>query len=253
MPIGWRICRVSKTSLCRPDASGDHPWYTAPLSRYADEAEILLPRGSEFEVVSREPGDDGSVSTDNATSAAEVAAAIRADTRVGQGMYVPYARKWEVGGCSPIHSLRTFPYDGVQVLSEGIVGLGRTVRLTDNGLVVEGQGIAVWVAVNRSIRGEGPPDAYLLGIAGEPRARYAGDSPEVIIALLQGLSLPAPSIPSSPELRIGFPALQTDHGVTYVGSWQWGINGEARDDEFVARAAVATLAAINGKSEHDAG
>jgi len=29
------------------------------LSRYTDEAEILFPRGSEFEVVSRELGDDG--------------------------------------------------------------------------------------------------------------------------------------------------------------------------------------------------
>ncbi|MGU3497682.1 ADP-ribosyltransferase [Mycobacterium sp. C31M] len=31
----------------------------APLSRYADEAEILFPRGSEFEVISRELGEDG--------------------------------------------------------------------------------------------------------------------------------------------------------------------------------------------------
>lgn len=31
----------------------------SPLSRYTDEAEILFPRGSEFEVVSRELGDDG--------------------------------------------------------------------------------------------------------------------------------------------------------------------------------------------------
>lgn len=164
---------------------------------------------------------------------------------------MPYARKWEVGGCSAMHSLRSYPYDGIRVLSEGVLRLGYDIRSTEGGLVVYARTTSVWIAANRSVRGEGPPDAYLVGSVDEQRASYTGNAPEVLIALLREISNPTPPIPTDRELQIGFPGMP-DRGATYVGSWQWGIHGEARGEEFVSRAAVATLAAIRTKREHDA-
>jgi len=148
--------------------------------------------------------------------------------------------------------LRTYPYDGVQVLSEGVARLGWTVRGAESGIVLEKGVLTAWVAADRSDPGDGPPEAYLLGRGGEDSARYTGNAPEVIIALLEGLSTPVPPMPTDPTLKVGFPGLP-DRGVTYVGSWQWNIHGEVRDDEFVRRAAVATLAAIRAKEATDAG
>lgn len=191
------------------------------------------------------------MSSESSPTATDIAAALRSTVRKGQGMRVPYARRWEVGGCEPIHSLHSYPYDGVQVLSDGLSRLAGPVSLTENGVRVGDAEFGVWVAANRSIRGEGPPDAYLLGCAGEPDPRYAGNSPEVILALLERLSSPVPSIPTDREIQVGFPGLP-DPGVTYVGSWQWNIHGEVRDDEFVRRAAAATLATIRSKEVRDA-
>lgn len=165
-------------------------------------------------------------------------------------MRVPYARRWEVGGCEPVHSLHSYPYDGIQVLGDGLIALGRPVIPSEDGVRIGGEHLGVWVAANRSIRGEGPPDAYLLGLDGEPDPRYAGNAPEVILVLLAGISAPPPPIPKDRELQVGFPGLP-DRGVTYVGSWQWDIHGEVRDDEFVRRAAAATLATIRSKKVSD--
>lgn len=180
-----------------------------------------------------------------------IARSLRSSVRKGQEPAVPYARKWEVGGCSPIHSLRAYPYDGVRVLSHGLLRLGVTIRSADDGVVVQGHPGPVWVAVNRSIRGEGPPDAYLLGAIGESRASYAGNAPEVVIALLEEIRDPAPLMPEDSELQVGFPGLPTE-GVTYVGSWQWGIHGEARKDDLVPRAAAATAKVIQTRRDLDA-
>lgn len=191
------------------------------------------------------------MSAEALASKESVAESLRSGIRKGQEPAVPYARKWEVGGCSPIHSLRTYPYDGVGVLSEGLLRLRVTIRSAVDGVVIEGPSGSVWVAVNRSIRGEGPPDAYLIGAFGERRASYAGNAPEVVIALLEGIWDPAPAMPTDSELQVGFPGLPGE-GVTYVGSWQWGIHGEARKDDFVPRAAAATAKVILTRRELDA-
>jgi hypothetical protein len=102
------------------------------------------------------------------------------------------------------------------------------------------------------VRGEGPPDAYLVGTGDDLTARYVGDAPEVVLQIVRRVSADAPTPPVADELQIGFPGLRNTK-TTYVGSWQWDVNGEAIDDEFVRRAASATLMAIEAKKELDAG
>ncbi|WKG04081.1 hypothetical protein [Mycolicibacterium sp. HK-90] len=156
----------------------------------------------------------------------------------GCGLSVPYARKWEIGGCEPTHSLRSYPYDGLHILATGLSELGRYITPVADGLLVAG----LWVSTNRSTRGDGPPDAYLIGQDPSGRARYAGNSPEVVLEMLRLISSP-PQPHIGPQLQVGFHGIH-DSATTYVGSWQWNIHGEARDDEFIHRAAAATLAAI---------
>jgi hypothetical protein len=172
--------------------------------------------------------------------------------REGQGLSVPYARKWEVGGCEPIHSVRSYPYDGLLVLGMGLSKLGHPVVAAFDALIVDGGPEQVWVAANRSVHGEGPPDAYLVGTGENRTARYVGDTAEVVIHIVRGMWAPAPALPPADELQVGFPGLRNTT-TTYVGSWQWDVHGEAIDDEFVRRAARATLTAIGGKKERDAG
>jgi hypothetical protein len=102
------------------------------------------------------------------------------------------------------------------------------------------------------VRGDGPPDAYLVGTGENESAQYVGDTAEVVIELVRGMSETAPMLQSGNELQVGFPGLRNTNK-TYVGSWQWGVHGEATDDEFVRRAATATLKAIDAKKERDAG
>lgn len=191
------------------------------------------------------------MSPDRLTLEAEIADTLRSRVRVGEAPSVPYARRWEVGGCEAIHSLRTYPYDGIVVLSRALATLGRTMVPIENGLLIRGTPTGHWVAANRDLRGDGPPDAYLVGREHEQLAQYTGNSPEVVIELLRGIRERPPGIPTSAELQVGFPGLHIA-GVTYVGSWQWHIHGEARDDEFVCRAAVATLSAIEAKRAENA-
>lgn len=182
----------------------------------------------------------------------DFADALRLRMRKGQGLLVPYARKWAVGGCEPIRSLKSVPYDGLLVLGEGLTELHHTVAAYADGLVIEGPPETIWVAANRSVRGDGPPDAYLVGTGEDQNARYVGDTAEVVIHIVRGMSEPAPTLEAADELQIGFPGLRSTPK-TYVGSWQWGVHGEASDDEFVRRAATATLKAIDAKKERDAG
>ena len=190
------------------------------------------------------------MSARNLATAADIAAGLRSNMRKGQEPSVSYARKWEIGGCAPIHSVRTYPYDGVEVLSQGLARLGRQVVPIEYGLLVGDSGTGLWVAANRSVRGEGPPDAYIVGRDGEERSRYTGNAAEVVLMLLEQILAPVPQLPTDSELQVGFPGLP-DRGVTYVGSWQWNIHGEAKDDEFVRRAARATLATIRSKGVRD--
>jgi hypothetical protein len=190
------------------------------------------------------------MSVGNLVTAAEIAAALRSNMRKGQEPSVPYARKWEIGGCAPVHSLKTYPYDGVEVLGQGLAELGRRVVPIECGLLVGDSGTGLWVAANRSVRGEGPPDAYIVGREGEERGRYTGNAAEVVLMLIEQIPAPVPPLPTDKELQVGFPGLP-DRGATYVGSWQWNIHGEAKDDEFVRRAARATLATIRSKEARD--
>jgi hypothetical protein len=172
--------------------------------------------------------------------------------RKGQGLLVPYARKWAAGGCEPIQSLKSFPYDGLLILGEGLYELHHAVAAYADRLVIECAPETVWVAANRSVRGDGPPDAYLVGTGEDQNARYVGDTAEVVIQIVRGMSKAAPNMEAADELQVGFPGLRNTQK-TYVGSWQWGVHGEASDDEFVRRAATATLKAIDAKKERDAG
>lgn len=184
------------------------------------------------------------------TQEADIAAALKAGVRKGQGLSVPYARKWEVAGCAAIHSLRSYPYDGLQVLSAGLLTLGYPIFRSANGLIVECPPRTLWLAANRSVRGEGPPDAYLVGTDEAETPEYTGNAAEVVVELLRTMQAPPPTIRPDEELQIGFPGLR-DAPTTYVGSWQWNIHGEARGDEFIRRAANATLTTIQTKRERD--
>ncbi|WP_328352487.1 hypothetical protein OG976_19860 [Mycobacterium sp. NBC_00419] len=102
--------------------------------------------------------------------------------------------------------------------------------------------MSVRVAADKTVRGDAPPEDYLIQILGGP-VNYVGNSPEVIVFLLKDLPGRVPSITENDQVQVGFPGLdRTD--VVYVGSWQWDIHGEARGLDFVGRAAGATVAAI---------
>lgn len=182
----------------------------------------------------------------------DIAEALRARMCKGQGLSVPYARRWDVGGCKSIHTVKSYPYDGLLVLGTALTELGRPILPAAEGLIIEFGPEAVWVSANRSVRGEGPPDAYLIGTGTTQTARYVGDTAEVVVEIVRGISTAPPALPTVAELQIGFPGLRNTK-TTYVGSWQWRVHGEAIDDEFVRRAANATVTAIDAKKERDAG
>jgi hypothetical protein len=76
--------------------------------------------------------------------------------------------------------------------------------------------------------------------------QYVGNSPEVVTELVRQLCKPPPHPGEDTKVQVGFPGC--DREPKYVGSWQWNIQGEARGEEFVRRAAAATLAAIEARS-----
>lgn len=149
-------------------------------------------------------------------------------------------------GCEPQHPLWRRPYDGLAVLATGLLRLGVPIDAVDDGLLVGISSAQTWLAANRSLRGDGPPDAYLIGSGADKPAFYTGNAPEVIIELLRTLSAPTPPLAISDILQVGFPGIKSA-ATTYVGSWQWNVHGETRNNEFVNRAAAATLAAIRAK------
>jgi hypothetical protein len=181
----------------------------------------------------------------------DIADALRARMRKGQGLTVPYARRWDLGGCEPIHRVKTYPYDGLLVLGTALWELGRPIVPVSDGLIIEIGLEQVWVAADRTMRGEGPPDAYLVGTHETQTGRYVGDTAEVVVEMVRGMSAAPPDLPTVPGLQVGFPGLRNTTTI-YVGSWQWGVHGEAIDDEFVRRAASATVAAIEAKKMRDA-
>lgn len=180
--------------------------------------------------------------SDQLSSAAAIYDWIKGHPTKGEGMLRPYSRKWENGGCSPRHSLRHWQTDRVKTLADGLASLAYPVFGVNNGVLVDIGGTTVRVAGDRSVRGDGPPLEYLIQILGSP-VNYVGDAPEVVVELLRGLSSPPAPHVGTDFIQVGFPGHEQDE-VTYVGSWQWDIHGEARGPEFVDRAAAATLAAI---------
>ncbi|WP_236147691.1 hypothetical protein [Mycolicibacterium sp. CH28] len=172
---------------------------------------------------------------------------IRHHLTKGEGMTRPYRRKWENGGCAPEASLWSWPSDRVATLAAGLASLGHPVFGADNGVIVEVADSVVRISADRSDPGLGPPREYLVQVVAGP-VNYVGDSPEVIVELLRGLRLPPPERPQVDFVQIGFPGHERDE-VTYVGSWQWDVHGEARGAEFVARAAEATMSAIEAAAQ----
>jgi hypothetical protein len=137
----------------------------------------------------------------------------------------------------------------VAVLAAGIAALGLPTTGVENGVIVGIDDRFVRVSADRSDPGDGPPQDYLIQILGGP-VNYVGNSPEVIVELLRGLPRAPLPRPDSELIQIGFPGHETDE-VTYVGSWEWNIHGEARGQEFVDRAAAATLVAIEAVGKGD--
>lgn len=221
-----------------------------------DEAGGLpgLTRPDKYEVMGKVPVSEltnieGSVEI--RLSEYEIFKALQSRARRGGGISVPYARRWEVGGNEPYGSLWDYPYDGTRVLANGLVGLGRPLFAGRKQLIVTGSSNNLWVATNRSMRGAGSPDAYLIGVEGEPNARYAGNAAEVVVQMLRdGLSPLGRRPVLSDEIQLGFPGL-SDSSTTYVGSWQWNLHGEARDKNTSWHAAAGTLAAIEARRSSD--
>ncbi|MCV7347339.1 hypothetical protein [Mycolicibacterium rhodesiae] len=169
--------------------------------------------------------------------------------RKGEGLTHPYARKLEISNYRPTHSLWTaWTEDRLLTFAAGLVAIQRPIRAASNGVVVELPGRVVTVAANRSAPGDGPPDAYLLQIDVRKPADYTGDTPEVVVEIVRNLLAPAPAPINDDRVQIGFPG-RPGGATIYVGSWQWDVHGEARETEFVNRAAAATLAAIEAAEE----
>lgn len=187
------------------------------------------------------------------TTKDEIVAALHRQMRVGAGLTVPYARKWSIGGCEPSHSLWTFPHDDIATMAAGLLQLNASITTTNDAVSVGLPHCAVWVAANGPTRDAERASEFLVGRHGDSRAMYVGNAPEVALEIIRGISAPPAPIPAPCEiLQIGFPGIH-DNELTYVGSWQWYIHGEARDDEYVRRAANATLNAIQAKESKDAG
>lgn len=184
-------------------------------------------------------------------SVSDIAAALWARMRKGDGLTVPYHRRWEVGGCEPTRSLRGYPYDGVQVLATGLKDLERPMFAARDRIIVENWARHCWVAIDRSTRGEGPPEAYLVGMEDEGTGRYVGNAAEVVIEMVrEALGQSPRTQPAEDDIQIGFPGLHNTT-TTYVGSWQWNVLGEVSHENLAQRAARATLRAIDAKKTAD--
>jgi hypothetical protein len=183
------------------------------------------------------------------TTSTAIADWLRVRVRSGEGLAAPYARRWEVRGCTPTRSLWDWPSDRLATLGADLLSLGYPVYGIDDAVTVAVPGVPVVVAVNRSSPGDGPPDAYIVNSQPDQPPNYVGNSPEVVTELLRKLSEPPPPLIEDKRVQVGFPGY--DREPKYVGSWSWNIHGEARGEEFVRRAAAATLAAIEARSAEE--
>jgi hypothetical protein len=189
------------------------------------------------------------MTSDALTTSTAIANWLRVRVRNGEGLTAPYARRWEVGGCSPTHSLWDWPSDRLATLGTGLLSLGHPVYGIEDAVIVDVPDVPVVVAVNRSSPGDGPPDAYIVSSQPGQPPQYVGNSPEVVTELIRNVLEPSPPFVDDKRVQVGFPGY--DREPKYVGSWQWNVHGEARGEEFVRRAAAATLAAIEARSAEE--
>jgi hypothetical protein len=180
------------------------------------------------------------------TTPTAIADWLHARVRKGEGLTAPYARRWDVGGCTPTHSLWDWRTDRLMILGSGLLSLGHAVYGVNDELLVDVPNTPVWLSVDRSVRGDGPPEAYIVRLDSDQPPQYVSNSPEVVIELIRKLPQPPPQLVEDKRVQVGFPGY--DREPKYVGSWQWDVHGEARGEEFVKRAAAATLAAIEARS-----
>jgi hypothetical protein len=129
------------------------------------------------------------------------------------------------------------------VLCEAMMGLGVRVNATNGGAELDLPGGPVVVAVSKYLPEEGPPSDYGLFEKGSPEPAYVCNSPAVVAEVLRRLGEPAPALPDSDLVQVGFPGASSGE-ITYIGCWQWDIHSEARTPEFVLRAAQAIIDAI---------
>lgn len=190
------------------------------------------------------------MTSEHLTTATSIADWLRARVRKGEGLTAPYARRWENGGCTSTQSLWDWPSDRIAALSSGLLSLGYPVYGTDDAVIIDMLTAPVIVAVNRSSPGEGPPDAYTVRVRSDQPPQYVGTSPEVITELIRQFPEPPRPLVDDKRVQVGFPGYE-DREPKYVGSWQWNVHGEARGEEFVQRAAAATLAAIEARSAEE--
>jgi hypothetical protein len=178
------------------------------------------------------------------TSAAAIGDWLRTHMRKGDGLSRPYARRWETAGRGPTHFLWTWPTDRLASLASALQDLGASVVGIRDGVRVDFPGRPVVIGVNRSGRGDGPPDAFSVRLTPDLLPEYVGNSPEVVEELLRGLARSAPPAAANQhELQVGFPGADADP--TYVGSPEWDIHGEVRGDAALRLATAATTAAID--------
>ncbi len=168
------------------------------------------------------------MTSERLTTTTSIADWLRLRVRNGEGLTAPYARRWDVGGCSPTHSLWDWRTDRLAILGSSLLSLGHPVYGIKDGVIVDMPHMPVVIAVNRSNPGGGPPDAYLMSCQPGQPPQYVGNSPEVVTELIRNLSEPPPPLVEDKQVQVGFPGY--DREPKYVGSWQWDVHGEARGE-----------------------
>jgi hypothetical protein len=81
------------------------------------------------------------------TTSTAIADWLRVRVRSGEGLAAPYARRWEVRGCTPTHTLWDWPSDRLATLGADLLSLGYPVYGIEDAVTVAVPGVPVVVAV----------------------------------------------------------------------------------------------------------
>lgn len=139
-----------------------------------------------------------------------IAAVLREHMRLGTGMTVPYARKWAIGGCEASHSLWTFPHDEITTLAAGLVRLDVPICASEDVVLVDLPPQGVWLAAHGGTLGPGRVSSLAFGVQGEQRARYVGNSADVVLEIVKGYCAPPGPIPPPDRFfKLDFQAFKT--------------------------------------------